>query len=61
MIKEMTEKEEVKNRNEILLMQNDPQGPKNVKMLLKVNKSQKQILKFSFEPKTNENIFVFLP
>ena len=28
---------------------------------LKVSKSRKQILKFSFEPKTNENIFVFLP
>ena len=25
--------------------------------LLKVSKSQKQILKFSFEPKTNEDIF----
>ena len=30
-------------------------------ILLKVSKSQKQILKFSFEPKTKENIFVFLP
>ena len=28
---------------------------------LKVSKSQNQILKFSFEPKTNEYIFVFLP
>ena len=28
---------------------------------LKVSKSRKQILKFSFEPKTNKNIFVFLP
>ena len=28
---------------------------------LKVSKSRKQILKFSFEPKKNENIFVFLP
>jgi hypothetical protein len=27
---------------------------------LKVSKSRKQILKFSFEPKTKENIFVFL-
>ena len=29
--------------------------------LLKVSKSRKQILKFSFEPKTNKNIFVVLP
>ena len=29
--------------------------------MLNVSKSRKQILKFSFEPKTNENIFVFLP
>ena len=27
----------------------------------KVSKSRKQILKFSFEPKTNKNFFVFLP
>ena len=29
--------------------------------LLKVSKSRKQILKFSFEPKTNKNVFAFLP
>jgi fructose-1,6-bisphosphatase len=29
--------------------------------LLKVSKSQKQILKFSFEPKANKNIIVYLP
>ena len=29
--------------------------------LVKVSKYQKQILKFSFEQKMNENIFVFLP
>ena len=29
--------------------------------VIKVSKSRKQILKFSFESKTNENIFVFLP
>ena len=37
---------------------------KNIDILLeylKVSKSQKQILKFSFEPKMNENIFVFIP
>ena len=38
---------------------------KNIDILLeylKVSKSQKQILKFSFEPKTNEIVlFVFLP
>jgi dephospho-CoA kinase len=28
---------------------------------LKVNRSRKQILKVSFEQKTSENIFVFLP
>ena len=30
-------------------------------VLIKASKSRKQILKFSFEPKTNENIFIFLP
>ena len=31
------------------------------KSFVKVSKSKKQIWKFSFEPKTNENIFVILP
>ena len=35
--------------------------PKIITFKLKVSKSRKQILKFSLEPKTNENIFVFLP
>ena len=29
--------------------------------LIKVSKSRKQILKFSFEPKPNKNMYVFLP
>ena len=33
----------------------------STKVVLKVSQSRKQILKFSFEPKMNENIFVFLP
>ena len=32
-----------------------------IKPPLKISNSRKQILKFSFEPKTNESIFVFLP
>ena len=31
------------------------------RIVLKVSKSQKHILKFSFEPKMNDFIFVFLP
>ena len=30
-------------------------------LMLYVSKSRKQILKFLFEPKSNENMFVFLP
>ena len=35
-------------------------NPLCLQLYLKVSKSQKQILNFSFEPKTNENIFVLL-
>ena len=36
-------------------------GEDTLKTELMVGKSRKQILKFLFEPKSNENIFVFLP
>jgi hypothetical protein len=33
----------------------------SILIIIKVSKSQKQILKFSFEPQMNENIYEFLP
>jgi hypothetical protein len=36
-------------------------GKQDLLSLLKVSLFRKQMLKFSFEPKTERNIFVFLP